>query len=503
MKRVLIISYYWPPTGGSGVQRWVKFAKYLPSEGWQPVVYTPENPEMLAVDHSLEAEIPAEVEVLKTHITEPYELYRRLGRLFSPFSHHEGPSSSCHPERPSSLCHPERPQGVEGSAQTGLACSGAQKEVNPINSQKKSLGQKLSMWIRGNLFIPDPRCMWIGPSVKYLKKYLAEHPVDVIVSTGPPQSMHLIARRLHLATGIPWIADFRDPWTKMFYFKHLSLSKFSEWRHERLEKKVLDDATVVVAVSPLVQQDFQAMTDTPVELITNGYDESDFALAGQSGIPDKASAIEHDNLPTDRSEGTVGLPEVAAVEKPQTFTVVHTGLFANDGNPEILWHALAEKCAAEPVFASALRIRLAGKTDVEIIDSIVAAGLGDKLTDLGYKAHKEVVTLQQSADLLMLPLRKEPEYKATLPGKLFEYLAARKPILGIGQTDGAMAQILATTSSGVVFDWEDAASVRRYIDLCYENKLRGLPTISPHDLEHYSRRGLTRRLALLMNSLVK
>ncbi|MGM9762467.1 MAG: glycosyltransferase [Candidatus Cryptobacteroides sp.] len=511
MKRVLIISYYWPPTGGSGVQRWVKFAKYLPSEGWQPVVYTPENPEMLAVDHSLEAEIPAEVEVLKTHITEPYELYRRLGRLLSPFSHHEGPSSSCHPERrsypcplerPSSLCHPERPQGVEGSSPTGLACNGAQKEVNPINSQKKSLGQKLSMWIRGNLFIPDPRCMWIGPSVKYLKKYLAEHPVDVIVSTGPPQSMHLIARKLHLATGIPWIADFRDPWTRMFYFKHLSLSKFSEWRHGRLEKKVLDDATVVVAVSPLVQQDFQAMTDTPVELITNGYDESDFADITSAVAPEQFDAA--GQFDTAGQSGATG--EGVARENigtAQTFTVVHTGLFANDGNPEILWHALAEKCAAEPGFASALRIRLAGKTDVEIIDSIVAAGLGDKLTDLGYKAHKEVVTLQQSADLLMLPLRKEPEYKATLPGKLFEYLASQKPILGIGQTDGAMAQILATTSSGVVFDWNDAASVRRYIDLCYENKLRGLPTISPHDLEQYSRRGLTRRLALLMNSLVK
>lgn len=492
MKRVLIISYYWPPTGGSGVQRWVKFAKYLPSEGWQPVVYTPENPEMLAVDHSLEAEIPAEVEILKTHITEPYELYRRLGRLFSPFSHHEGPSSSC---------HPERPQGVEGSAQTGLACNGAQKEVNPINSQKKSLGQKLSMWIRGNLFIPDPRCMWIGPSVKYLKKYLAEHTVDVIVSTGPPQSMHLIARKLHLATGIPWIADFRDPWTKMFYFKHLSLSKFSEWRHERLEKKVLDDATVVVAVSPLVQQDFQAMTDTPVELITNGYDESDFADITSALAPEQSDAA--GQFDTAGQSGATG--EGVARENigtAQTFTIVHTGLFANDGNPEILWHALAEKCAAEPGFASALRIRLAGKTDVEIIDSIVAAGLGDKLADLGYKAHKEVVALQQSADLLMLPLRKEPEYKATLPGKLFEYLAAQKPILGIGQTDGAMAQILATTSSGVVFDWDDAASVRRYIDLCYENKLRGLPTISPHDLEQYSRRGLTRRLVLLMNSLV-
>ena len=219
MKRALIISYYWPPTGGSGVQRWVKFAKYLPQEGWQPVIYTPENPEAITTDTSLEAEIPAEAEIIKRKIFEPYEFYRMLTG--------------------------GRSRKKTSKAETG---KGGQDEVNPINSQKKSLGKRISLWIRGNCFIPDPRCMWIGPSVRFLKKYLKEHPVDIIISTGPPHSMHLIARRLSLATGTPWIADFRDPWTKMFYFKHLHLGKTARRKHEKLEKKVLDDATVVVAV---------------------------------------------------------------------------------------------------------------------------------------------------------------------------------------------------------------------------------------------------------------
>ena len=216
MKRVLIISYYWPPTGGSGVQRWVKFARYLPAEGWQPVIYTPENPEQLAVDASLEAEVPAEAEVIRRRIVEPYEMYKKLLRK-------------------------------SGHSKEAV-------EVNPVNAQNKSTLQKIAMWIRGNLFRPDPRCLWIGPSVRYLKKYLAEHPADLIVSTGPPQSMHMIGRKLAAETGLPWIADFRDPWTKIFYFKHLSMTRATERWHEKMERRVLDEATAVVAVSPLVQQ---------------------------------------------------------------------------------------------------------------------------------------------------------------------------------------------------------------------------------------------------------
>ena len=123
MKKVLIISYYWPPSGGSGVQRWVKFAKYLPAEGWKPVVYTPSNPELIAVDKSLLEEIPGEVEVIKRKIVEPYAIYRRL---------------------------------FGGNA----LGSSAGTEVNPISGRQKNFKRKLSLFIRGNFFIPDPWCLW-------------------------------------------------------------------------------------------------------------------------------------------------------------------------------------------------------------------------------------------------------------------------------------------------------------------------------------------------------
>ena len=437
MKRVLIISYYWPPTGGSGVQRWVKFAKYLPSEGWQPVIYTPENPEQLAVDASLEAEIPAEAEVIKTPITEPYEIYKKVLRK-------------------------------SGHSKEAV-------EVNPVNAQNKSFLQKVAMWVRGNFFRPDPRCMWIGPSVRYLKKYLQEHPVDLIVSTGPPQSMHLIGRRLALETGLPWVADFRDPWTKIFYFKHLSMTRGTERWHKKMEKKVLDEASVVVAVSPLVQQEFQSMTQTPVELITNGFDECDFA--------------------SEKCHEAEGGPD-------REFCITHTGLFAADGNPTVLWEVLGEKCMVDEVFRKALRIKLIGKTDDNIIAALNQAGLQDAVEDLGYQPHTEAVAQQRKASLLILPLRKEPEYKAVLPGKLFEYLASWRPVLGIGQPDGAMSMILNTTKTGVVLDWEDKASIARYIDFCWERHLAGKLTVEDADISQFTRRNLTRRMAQLFDSLV-
>ena len=420
------------------MQRWVKFAKYLPSEGWQPVIYTPENPEQLAVDESLAAEIPAEAEILKTRIVEPYEIYKKVLRK-------------------------------SGHSKEAV-------EVNPVNAQNKSFLQKVAMWVRGNFFRPDPRCLWIRPSVRFLKKYLQEHPVDLIVSTGPPQSMHLIGRALARETGLPWVADFRDPWTKIFYFKHLSMTRATKKWHKKMEKKVLDDASVVVAVSPLVQQEFQQMTQTPVELITNGFDECDFT--------------------SERCREAEGGPE-------REFCITHTGLFAADGNPTVLWDVLADKCASDEAFRRALKIRLIGKTDDSILSALREVGLEDAVEDMGYQPHAVAVEQQRKASLLILPLRKEPEYKAVLPGKLFEYLASWRPVLGIGQPDGAMSMILNTTKTGFVLDWEDRRSIARFIDLCWKNHLEGRLTVDDADISQFTRRNLTHRMAQLFDSLTR
>ena len=441
MKRVLIITYYWPPSGGSGVQRWVKFAKYLPKEGWQPVIYTPENPELTTIDKTLAAEIPPEAEIVKTRIFEPYGIYRKL-----------------------------MGKGSSTDLKTLISAGSDGNEVNPVNGGKKSWKQKLSLYIRGNFFIPDPRIMWVRPSVKFLKSYLKNHPVDAIVSTGPPQSMHLIGLELSKATGLPWLADFRDPWTKIFYFKHLELTPRSEAKHQALEKKVVDGATRVIAVSPMVKKDFEAITSTPVELITNGFDEEDFR--------------EH-------------------FEADEYFNVTHTGLFASDGDPEILWKVLAGKCQKDKEFRKLLRIRLVGKTDQEIVNSIEAAGLGSNLVNLGYQSHEVAVREQRNASVLILPLRKEPEYEAVLPGKLFEYLASRRPILGIGQTDGAMARVVRNTGSGIVYNWDDEEKIRQWIDFSWDEFKNNELLDNASDISMYSRHKLTKRLASLLEEITK
>ena len=441
MKRALIITYYWPPSGGSGVQRWLKFAKYLPQFGWEPVIYTPENPEANTQDTALLKDIAPETQVLKTKIWEPYSIYKAI---------------------------------FGGKKNTSEG--GKRIKANIIGSENKSLSHKISMFIRGNFFIPDPRCLWIRPSIRFLVKYLKENPVDVIISTGPPHSMHLIAKGVSKATGIRWIADFRDPWTEIFYFKHLNLSRWAYRRHRKLEQSVLDSADTVVTVSRQMQADFAARTTTPVKVITNGFDHQDFMNRPEQSLPEKATGFE----------------------------LVHTGIFVDNGNPHHLWEVLGEKAAANPQFAADLKIRLMGQVDDSVLEGIAKAGLNSNLENMGYRPHNEVVLWQQQAQVLLLPLRKEPEAAAILTGKFFEYLASGREILAFGPTDGDLAKALQETESGSIVDFEDEESTRREIDRLYDKYLtqkhkenyREEKSFTPQVMR-YSRQSLTGEMVKL------
>lgn len=449
MRRVLIITYYWPPSGGSGVQRWLKFAKYLPQYGWKPVIYTPLNPQANSCDEALLKDVSPSAEVIKRKIIEPYGLYKAI---------------------------------------TGKDSSKPIKANIISNSENKSFLHKLSVFIRGNIFIPDPRCLWINPSVRYLKKYLKENPVDVIVSTGPPHSMHLIAKKLSKATSVPWVADFRDPWTEIFYFKHLKLSGAAYKRHRMLEQSVLDNATAVTVVSNKMQRDFACRTATDIEVITNGFDTDDFP-AYNTGK----------NIQKQEKEDGI----------TRKFRIVHTGIFVENGNPNVLWEVLGEKAAKDALFRENLEIRTMGQTDLSIISDIEKNSLSSNFIDMGYVAHDIATLWQQRASLLLLPLRKEPEAAAILTGKFFEYLAAARPILAFGPTDGDLAKALHECESGVICEWEQKEAIREVIDKAYDcyisdtqvnafsyGKMPGEAALK------YSRKALTGKLADLLNRII-
>jgi len=235
VQKVLIVTYYWPPSGGSGVQRWLKFVKYLPSFGWQPFVLTPENPSFEIRDDSLVKDVPAEAEVLKLPIWEPYGVFRKL------------------------------------------AGSKAPRQTDMIAAGKKSLFQAVSSWIRGNFFIPDARVFWVKPSVIFLTDFLKSNNIRTLVTTGPPHSMHLIGLKLkRKLPSLHWVADMRDPWSEWDLLDTLSMSGIARRRHQRLEREVLQTADRVVTIAPYHVDRFERLSGRKVMLITNGFDEDDF-----------------------------------------------------------------------------------------------------------------------------------------------------------------------------------------------------------------------------------
>lgn len=427
MHKVLIITYYWIPSGGAGVQRWVKFAKYLPTYSILPTIYTPKNPEYPSIDHSLETDISPLVNVIKTQIWEPYNIYRQL-----------------------------------------FGKKGEKINAGFISENKKSgWKEKLSIWIRGNCLIPDPRKFWIKPSVRYLKKYLVENNIDTIITTGPPHSMHLIGLRLKKKIPhIRWVADFRDPWTKIDFYKDLRLNPISDYLHHRWERKVVSNADHVIVVSTEMYNDFRQLNPHNIQLITNGYDTDD--------IPKKRPPLD------------------------EKFTLSHIGTLNASRNPHTLWEVLSELVKEDDTFEKSLQIQLIGKTDFSVLDSIDQYGLSPYLKNIAYLPHHEAIKYQQRSQLLLLLINRVASAKGILTGKLFEYMAAKRPILAIAPTLSDVAQVITETKAGKVIDFDDKEQMKKIVRsyfVHYKNKTLDIQT---ENIEKYSRKELTKKLAKML-----
>jgi len=432
MKKVLIITYYWPPSGGAGVQRWLKFAKYLRNFGWEPVIYTPLNPEFPAIDDTLAKDIPVDIEVIRTPIWEPYEFYKKL---------------------------------------TG------KKSTTKINSgflnDKKSPGlvEQLSVWVRGNLFIPDARKFWIKPSVRFLTKYLKENHIDAIVSTGPPHSMHLIALAIKTRLSIPWLADFRDPWTDIDYYKNLKISAYADRKHKSLELKTIKDCSAMVVVSRDMKENYEKMGARNVHVITNGFDSDDMA---------------DDQVIRDTK-----------------FSISHIGTLPPSLNLKGLWQVLSALSESLPNFRNDLEIKLVGKVDQSVVDDIKSYNLNDQLNRIEYVTHDKAALLMRQSALLLLAINKDsPNAKGILTGKFFEYLASGRPIMAIGPTDGELARIIKESEAGEIAAYDDLVQIKKIIISMYEKYLLNDLNTSPKGIEKYTRKNLTSELVTILDKMV-
>lgn len=428
MKKVLIITYYWPPVGGAGVQRWLKFSKYFRQYGWEPIIYTPSNPDFPIFDETLLNDVPQNITVLKTPINEPYNFYRK----------------------------------IMGKKKTETVNQGFLSE-----GKENSFLQSLMIWIRGNFFIPDARKFWIKPSITYLSNYIKQNKVDAIISTGPPHSMHLIAMGIKQKFNIPWIADFRDPWTQIDFYSQLRLSKYADAKHKKLEKKVLSLANKIVTVSNSCASDLSAIAGRKVDVVTNGFDTDDFAPIA---------------IGSDKS-------------LLNGFLFHHTGALNKDRNPITLWKVLGDLSNENADFKRDLKLKFTGKTDSVVFESLKNVGLQNNFEKTDYLSHNEVVKLMIQSPMLLLPLNNTPNNKGVLSGKLFEYLAAKRPIFGVGLKDGDAALILKETNSGVMCGFNDYESTKKEILKLYEQYKSNQLKIQSGSIEKYSRENCAKQYA--------
>ena len=435
-KRILIITYYWPPSGGPGVQRWLKFVKYLPEFGWKPTIFIPENPSYPIVDETLEKEVSKDLEIIKTKIWEPYQIAEFFGKDNKKFK-------------------------------------AGQFDVGKNQSWKS----KLSIWVRGNFFIPDARVFWVKPSVEFLKKYLKENHFDAFVTTGPPHSLHLIG--LELKKEFPnfkWIADFRDPWTEISYYKHLKLTKSSDKKHRDLEQQVFKTADITLATSFTDVENFRKKGANSF-CITNGFDE------------DASTPLSM----------TTQNPQTLKRSNPQTkFTLSYIGVLEQLRNPEILWKVFGELIKENKNFKDDFELKFVGRIDDKILEKIENSELKNSVKNLGYLSHSAANAEMRNSDLLLITNFPNETSKGIIPGKIFEYLQTGNQILSFGPKDGDVKKILEETNAGKHFSYDDSEPLKSFILEKYQDWKNGNLSSQTKNIDQFSRKNLTKKLSEIL-----
>jgi len=383
VKKVLLLTYYWPPASGAGVQRWLKMSKYFHDLGIALTVITvdEEYASYPLSDASFHSHVDRRINVVKTKSFEPLRLYSRMvGQKKVPYS--------------------------------GFA-----------NVKTDSFGSKVSRWVRGNFFIPDARKGWNKYALRAAKAEIIKNDIQTVITTGPPHSTHLMGVQLKKELGIKWIADFRDPWTDIYYYDQLLHTKWAKGKDSALEKQVLFEADAVLTVCPsnqsTIAEKLEKSDRHKVLLLPNGFDESDFHHVKKYSF--------------------------------DQFTLVYTGTMAASYDFTPLFEALSK-------LSFEWRLIIAGSVSPEVEKQFVEYGISESIDFRGYIEHAEVIKLIMSADVLVHLL---PKGEKGTSGKLFEYLGSGSPIVHIGDEDGDSSFYIAEAEAGKSFT--DSDSLVNYI----------------------------------------
>lgn len=430
-KRILLFTYYWPPSAGPGVQRWLKFCKFLSQMDFDITVITPESPSASNFDPSLENEIPKEIRILKTKSFEPFEIYKVL-------------------------------KGNKRKDNIGVGGIGLFD--NP------SFKQRTFNYIRANFFIPDARKGWNKFALKTASKLLESERFDAIITTGPPQSTHLIGYQLKRRFGIPWLADFRDPWVNVYYNKLFPRTVATIRKDQNLEDLVLKNADSTLVVSPGLKAEF-ANRAANIEVVYNGFDDQD-------------------------------LPKPSKT-KNEKFTLSYIGNFKPNQNCPMLWKAISN--IAQRRQDLKLKLNLVGNVDPLVKNSIAEFGLDEFVHFESYKPHKEATLEMVKADALLFIIPKTEHNDLILTGKLFEYLASGTEFLSIGPPKGNAAEIIADTDRGEMFTYDNEQSIEQRLEFLYDawKMANENLKLSRDKVNQYSRLGMTELLAKTLNKHIK
>ncbi|MBC8384580.1 MAG: glycosyltransferase family 4 protein [Candidatus Cloacimonetes bacterium] len=431
MKKVLIITYYFPPSGGPAVQRIINFIKYLPEFGWNPLILTVKNGEFPAIDHTLR--IPDNCKVHKTFSLEPNFLYKKFTGL----------------KRDDSI------------------------PVAVISNKNANWKKRLSNWIRLNIFIPDAKIGWLPFAVKKGKEIILSEKPDLIFSSAPPQTVHLIAQKLSEWSKIKWIADFRDPWTDIYHYDDVKRNSLSRIIERKMEKKVLENADRISVVSNdiirLIREKIEDISK--FELITNGFDEQELA----------------------------GLEEIAKYDK---FTMIYSGKMNEQQNPANLWKSLQNLINENSEFRDHFQLIIYGNIVPNLIEEIKKFIPEPNVKMYPYIPHKLLLKVLKKSHISLLLIPNTEKNRGIITGKLFDYLAVENFIIGLGPVGGDADEILHKTNCGKMFDYDDLESIRSEMIEQFENWRSGkILEIYRTEKQQYTRRQLTVKLADVFDKL--